>query len=211
MAKRTIVSWCALVLLCAAAQQARGLPVVELKTIGGSHEITVDPGTPVRLVYTISYAENLSLFQNNVTVIGDAANIDGTDAATWWGDQQTTSLSFSDQAGTDMYILLGETSLFEAPYSYSDPDEVSLAFIDLTPLSGTVVVDLLSLADPYAVNMWLWCDPDDPAVGGELPIDLDNSNPVVTIHVGHEDVIPEPASVVLLALGVTASCLRRRR
>jgi len=88
---------------------------------------------------------------------------------------------------------------------------VSLAFIDLTPLSGTIVVDLLSLADPYAVNMWWWCDPNDPAVAGELLIDLDISNPVVTIHVGHEDVIPEPTSLLLLTLGLTASCLRRRR
>ena len=217
MAKKIIAFCCALVALCAAPPPACGLPVVKLeavKAVGGyadPHEITVDPGTPVRLVYTISYAENLTYFQNNVTVIGDTASIDATDAGTWWGDQLTTSLDFWPQAGTGMYILLGETAPVGAPYSYSDPDEVSLAFIDLTPLSDTVVIDLLSLADPYAVNMWLWCHPDDPADDGELLIDLANSNPVVTIHVGHEDVIPEPTSLLLLTLGHTASCLRRRR
>ena len=217
MAKRTILSWCALLLLWAAAQQARGLPIVELEALGlhaDPHNITVAPGTPVRLVYTLSYADNLSLFQNNLTVIGDPATIatiDATDAATWWGDpQKTTTLSFSDQAGTGMYIFYGETSLSDAPYSYSDPDEVSLAFIDLTAFADTVV-DLLSLADPDAVNMWLWCEPDDPATGGELLIDLANSAPIVTIHVAHETIIPEPASVLLLTLGLAATRLRRRR
>jgi len=214
--KRTILSWCALLLLWAAAQQARGLPIVELEALGlhaDPHNITVAPGTPVRLVYTLSYADNLSLFQNNLTVIGDPATIatiDATDAATWWGEPSTNTLSFSPQPATDMHILLGETSMDDPPYSYSDPDEVILAFIDLTAFADTVV-DLLSLADPDAVNMWLWCEPDDPATGGELLIDLANSRPLVTIHVAHDSVIPEPATVLLLALGLGATRLRRRR
>ena len=88
------------------------------------------------------------------------------------------------------------TDAIRPPYSYSKPDEASLALIDIVPHSGIVTVDLLSADNPLAINQWDWSDPDNPLVGGEIEVDLENSLPIVTIRVGQEDVIPEPLTMV---------------
>jgi len=201
----------AVMALCVGVLPALALPIVELKAVGSypnPHDITVSPGTPVRLVYTISSATDLTDFQNRITITGDFTAVSGTAAGTWWGAQLTTSFYWNYQPTVSMYNALGFASM--PPYSYSKADEASLAFIDLTPVAGTVVVDLTSLSNPKRINIWESCDPvlGYPAVA--MGVDLANSHPVVTIHT-ESPVIPEPVSAMLLALGIGGICLRRRR
>jgi hypothetical protein len=205
--------------LCGAAIPALAVPIVELKAQGSypdPHDITVTPGTNVRLEYTISSADRLGYFQNTVSAIGiGQTDISATKVGTWWGSQQATQLRFNYRPTLGTYILLGECTASSPPFSYSSPSEVSLAFLDVVaPDTGSATIDLLSLGGPVSpINMWVWVNPSDFNDFGEIEVDTANSRPRVTIRVGggQPDYIPEPASVLLLSCGLGALAYRRRR
>ncbi|MFC1806235.1 hypothetical protein ACFL09_04555, partial [Planctomycetota bacterium] len=179
------------VVLLVIVRAAGALPIVKLEADGtfpNVHEIYVTPGTAVRLVYSISEVTDLNAFQNDMTITGDFTGLSVTDAGTWWGAQPDTAVSLQAPGVTGYHLLVGEVVVPppDPPFAFTSATEATLAYIDITPQSGQVVVDLLSLLGNGsgfgAVNMWWGADPADMDPMWDIDIDLDNSLPKVTIN-----------------------------
>ena len=188
MLRRLLACWYVALLL---SRAALALPTVELKAVGSfddPHEITVAPGTTVRLAYTISMVADLNAFQNDLTVTGDYTGLSVTADGTWWGAQPDTALSLTYLSVTEYWRLMGVVNIppLDPPFAFSSTTKASLAFIDITPQGGDVVIDLLSLAgngtgfDPE--HVWWGADPDDMDPMWAIDVDLANSLPQVVIH-----------------------------
>ena len=197
-----VVACCCAVLLTGGA--ACALPIVELAALGdfdNPHDITVLPGSTVRLVYTISQADDwLHRFQNDLTVAGDYSGLSATADGTWWGAQTDTTLSLAAVAG-GYQRLAGQAPVppDAPPYSFLSSGEAVLAFIDLTADSGDLVIDLLSAAagPPEPDNEWVGCAQDDAGTTWDIAIDLASSATQVIVRTTNTVLAASPTSVIV--------------
>jgi len=173
----------------ALAGAAMALPTVELAAVGDfadPHSITVLPGTVVRLAYTISGVAELHAFHNDMTIGGSVTGLSATADGTWWGEASGTAVTLEAVAG-GYQRLSGEAAVppEDAPYSFTSAGEATLAFIDLTPVSEVVTIDLLSLAGgtPTPQQAWIGCAPGDCSTTWDIGVDTANSSSLVTVQV----------------------------
>ena len=187
----------------ALAGAAMALPAVELAAVGDfadPHSITVLPGTVVRLAYTISGVADLHAFHNDMTIGGSVTGLSATADGTWWGDESGTAVTLEAVAG-GYQRLSGEAAVppEDAPYSFTSAGDATLAFIELTPVSEVVTIDLLSLAGgtPTPQQAWIGCAADDCSTTWDVGVDTVYSASQVTILVTNTVLGPAEETVTV--------------
>jgi hypothetical protein len=162
----------AFVLLASAPMASAGEILVELRAEGthaDPHDITVNVGETVTLVYEVSGIADLTGWQDEFYIGGPATPLSVVTGASWWeGVSVNTGLFVSNPDATDPNLLrvLGTNSLITPPYVYT-PDPTGSSLVELTFEClglGDVTVDAL-LRPQFLVG-----DPATGQVVGEFPV-----------------------------------------
>jgi hypothetical protein len=147
-------------------------------TYADPHEITVNVGETVTLVYEVSGIADMNSWQDQFGISGPATELGILTGASWWELLSANTGYATSIPAPGVLRILGTNSLITPPYAYTpDAGGSSLAVLQFECLDvGDVTVDGLLLAEFL---------PGDPVTGQVIPPPFDISqlsNAHVLIH-----------------------------